>query len=169
MKQLWTQARRSLKMLAKHFLCCSFVAKYDSFVAKCWMQLLHIEINIRSQILLFLNSKRLILNMGLWNHSSYLWVFLYHDLYLRARDYESIKIWGSASHSVEVHPMLHRECLWGSKSSCTHISENHLGTSFALFYWSDMATNGSEGPILNPKWPKMNILGQIWPFLEQNS
>ena len=39
----------------------------------------------------------------------------------------------------------------GSKSSGTHISENHLDTLFALFYWSGMAPNGSEGPIFDPK------------------
>ena len=52
--------------------------------------------------------------------------------------------------------------LGGSKSSGTHISENHLGTMFALFFWSRMVPNGSERPIFCPKWPNMHILGQIW-------
>ena len=47
--------------------------------------------------------------------------------------------------------------LGGSKSSGTHISKKHLGASFALFYWSGMAPNGSERPVLGPKWPKMHI------------
>ena len=34
--------------------------------------------------------------------------------------------------------------LGGSKSSGTHISERHLGTSFELFLWSGMASNESE-------------------------
>ena len=37
-----------------------------------------------------------------------------------------------------------------SKSSGTHISKNHWGTSFALFYWSGMAPNGSYRPIFDP-------------------
>ena len=39
----------------------------------------------------------------------------------------------------------------GSKSSDTHISEKHLGTSFALFFWSGKAPNGSETPYFGPK------------------
>ena len=38
-----------------------------------------------------------------------------------------------------------------SKSFGTNITENHLGTSFALLFWSGMALNGSEAPIFGPK------------------
>ena len=55
--------------------------------------------------------------------------------------------------------------LGGDKSCGTHLSENHLGTSFALFLRSGMALHESERPIFGPKWPKMHILGQIWPLL----
>ena len=41
--------------------------------------------------------------------------------------------------------------LEGSKSSGTHISENHLGTSFTLFLWSGMAPHETERPIFGPK------------------
>ena len=72
-----------------------------------------------------------------------------------------------------------RESIFWGKNGCfrakhpyyfgrEHISENHLGTSFALFFWSGMATNGSERPISDPKWPRMHIFGQIWPFLGLN-
>ena len=59
--------------------------------------------------------------------------------------------------------------LGGSKSSGIHTSENHSDTWFALFYWSGRAHNGSERPIFGPKYPKMHIMGQIWPFLGQKS
>jgi len=32
-----------------------------------------------------------------------------------------------------------------------------------------MAPNGSERPIFDPKWPKLTILGQIWPFSKVNA
>ena len=38
-----------------------------------------------------------------------------------------------------------------SKYFGTNISENHLGTSFALFFWLDMAPNGPEMPIIGLK------------------
>ena len=38
-----------------------------------------------------------------------------------------------------------------------------------IVIWSGMTSNGSEGPIFGPKWPKMHIFGQIWPFLGQKS
>ena len=57
--------------------------------------------------------------------------------------------------------------LRGSKSSGTHLSENHLGTSFALFYWSGMASNGSGSQNLAQNDQKMLVLGHIWPFLCQ--
>ena len=42
--------------------------------------------------------------------------------------------------------------LGGSKRFGTNISENHLGTSFALFFfWSSMALNGPEKPMFGPK------------------
>ena len=41
--------------------------------------------------------------------------------------------------------------LGGSKRSGTHISENHLGISFALFYWTGMGPNGSNRPIFKMK------------------
>ena len=38
--------------------------------------------------------------------------------------------------------------LWGSKSSGTHISENHLGTSFALFFSVGHGTKRIRKPTL---------------------
>ena len=48
--------------------------------------------------------------------------------------------------------------LRGSKSFGAYTSENHLGTSFALFFWSGMAPNVPERPIFGLKcifWVKM--------------
>ena len=52
-----------------------------------------------------------------------------------------------------------------SKYFGTNISENHLGTSFALFFWLDMAPNGPEMPIIGLNDQK----GKVWPFFGQRS
>ena len=56
---------------------------------------------------------------------------------------------------------------WGGiKSFVTHVSENHLGTSFALFLvrqgtkWAKKTQHGQKGPT----WPKMPILGKTILF-----
>ena len=56
-----------------------------------------------------------------------------------------------------------------SKSFGTHITEKHLGTLFALFFWSGMGRNGPKMPIFGPKKPKTHILDLIWPFWDKNS
>ena len=38
-----------------------------------------------------------------------------------------------------------------SKSFGTNITENHLDNLSALFYWSGLAPNGSERPIIDPE------------------
>ena len=50
-----------------------------------------------------------------------------------------------------------------SKSFGTHITENHLDNLFELFLvrqWLRWAKNADI-------WPKMSVLGQIWPFFGQ--
>ena len=52
--------------------------------------------------------------------------------------------------------------LGGSKSSGTNISKkNHLGTSFALFFWSGIAPNGSEGQYLAQNEQKCIYLAKV--------
>ena len=55
-------------------------------------------------------------------------------------------------------------CIGGSKSFGTHITENHLGTLFALFFGRALDQMGQTCQYL----AKMLILGQIWPFWAKN-
>ena len=52
---------------------------------------------------------------------------------------------------------------WGlSKSVGTHITEKPPGQLVRTVCWSGI---GSNGPKNDDIWPKMSVLGQIWPFL----
>ena len=54
------------------------------------------------------------------------------------------------------------------KSFVIHITKNHLDTLFALVFgraWDEMDKNAN----IYPKWPKMLILDQFWPFWGQKS
>ena len=73
-------------------------------------------------------------------------------------------------------PIYAQESIFWGKNGCfwakhpyyfgrEHISENHLGTSFALLFWLGIAPHRPERPIIDQKWLKMHILGQIWPCL----
>ena len=53
-----------------------------------------------------------------------------------------------------------------SKSFGTNITENHSGNLSALFFWSGIRSNGPKKADI---WPKMPVLGQIWPFLGPKS
>ena len=56
----------------------------------------------------------------------------------------------------------HLKNFWeGAKVLITTSSEIHLGTSYVLFFWLDIAPNGSERPMFSPKWPKIHILGKL--------
>ena len=52
-----------------------------------------------------------------------------------------------------------------SKSFCTNIAENHLDNLFASFFGQALDQMGQNADI----WPKMPVLGQIWPFLGPKS
>ena len=52
-----------------------------------------------------------------------------------------------------------------SKSFGTNITENHLDNLSALFFGQALDQMGQNADI----WPKMPVLGQIWPFLGRKS
>ena len=52
-----------------------------------------------------------------------------------------------------------------SKSFGTNITENHLDNLSALFFGQALDQMGQNADI----WPKMPVLGQIWPFLGPKS
>ena len=49
---------------------------------------------------------------------------------------------------------------FGTKRGCENV---HIG------FWSGIGQNVQKMAIFGPKWPKMHILDQIWPFLGQKS
>ena len=55
------------------------------------------------------------------------------------------------------------------KSFVTHITENPPRHLVHIFFWSGIGQNVPKMAIFGPKWPKMQILDQIWPFLGQKS
>ena len=55
--------------------------------------------------------------------------------------------------------------MWLSKSFGTNITENHFGNLSALFFGQALDQMGQNADI----WPKMPVLGQIWPFLGPKS
>ena len=55
------------------------------------------------------------------------------------------------------------------KSFVTHITENPPRHLVQICFWSGIGQNVQKMAIFGPKWPKMHILDQIWPFLGQKS
>ena len=55
------------------------------------------------------------------------------------------------------------------KSFVTHITENPPRHLVHIVFWSVIGQNVQKMAIFGPKWPKMQILDQIWPFLGQKS
>ena len=55
------------------------------------------------------------------------------------------------------------------KSFVTHISENPPRHPVHNVFWSGIGQNVQKMAIFGPKWPKMQILDQIWQFLGQKS
>ena len=55
------------------------------------------------------------------------------------------------------------------KSFVTHITENPPRHLVHIGFWSDIGQNVQKMAIFGPKWPKMQIFDQIWPFLGQKS
>ena len=54
------------------------------------------------------------------------------------------------------------------KSSVTHITENPPRHLVQICLWSGIGQNVQRMPIFGPKWPKMHILDQTWPFWAKN-
>ena len=54
------------------------------------------------------------------------------------------------------------------KSFVTHITENPHRRLVHIVFWSGIGQNVQKMAIFGPKWPKLQILDQIWPFLGQN-
>ena len=55
------------------------------------------------------------------------------------------------------------------KSFVTHISENPPRHLVHIVFWSGIGQNVQKMAKFGQKWPKMQILDQIWPFLGQKS
>ena len=55
------------------------------------------------------------------------------------------------------------------KSFVTHITENPPRHLVHIVFWSGIGQNVQKMAIFGPKWPKMQILDQIWPFLGQKA
>ena len=55
------------------------------------------------------------------------------------------------------------------KSFVTHITENPPRHLFHIVFWSGIGQNVQKMAIFGPKWPKMQILDQVWPFFGQKS
>ena len=49
------------------------------------------------------------------------------------------------------------------------LMENPHRHLIRIVFWSGIGRNGQKMPIFGPKWPKMHILDQFWPFLGQKS
>ena len=55
------------------------------------------------------------------------------------------------------------------KSFVTRITENPPRHLNRIDFWPGVGSNRQKMPIFDPKWPKMHILDQFWPFLGQKS
>ena len=58
---------------------------------------------------------------------------------------------------------------WRNQSFVTPVTENPPGHLVHIGFWSGIGQNVQKMAIFGPKWPKMQILDQIWPFLGQKS
>ena len=55
------------------------------------------------------------------------------------------------------------------KSFFTHITKKPPRHLVHIVFWSGIGQNVQKMAIFGPKWPKMQILDQIWPFLGQKA
>ena len=58
---------------------------------------------------------------------------------------------------------------WRNQKFCHPHTENPPRHLVHIGFWSDIGQNVQKMAIFGPKWPKMQIFDQIWPFLGQKS
>ena len=58
---------------------------------------------------------------------------------------------------------------WRNQKFCHPHTENPPKHLVHVGFWSDIGQNVQKMAIFSPKWPKMQIFDQIWPFLGQIS